>query len=527
LALLLLAALFPGTGCQKNAAVAPPLAFAGTGASPAVASAGTGAAAVSGTAAPPALTAGTSAPTMTGAVSQAGASAAQAGAASTAVAGSGAPVVRAGTGGDVPAPTPGASEWTMIGFDAASTYNNTRETVLTKQNAGSLSMAWQVDMGTNVYGAPLQVGDKIYASAGTGIRALDAASGKELWRAIGGTSGSMAYDSGTLYYYTTAGNIVAINAADGQQKWSKAPKDSPGGDGSSSPVIAGNLLLIGGSNGGAEVLGARFRGFLAAFDKTSGNGVWTSFTVPATATGASLWSSAAADVAGGRAFGSTGNNHGAPATDSSDSIIGFNLMSGDILWKNQRTMGDMWGPSNDSPDADFGANPVLYEAMVDGVVTKLVSSAQKSGDAHSIQRDDGKLVWTRKLCEGPGTRDGKLGVFVNGAWSGKYMLFACNGNEKSTLFALNGATGEIGWMTPLPGEVFGRMSVANGVGFVGSGSNLVVFDTDTGMILKMVASMGGTVAGTVTIANGRVAFGEGLTWASGVAGRTLTVLKVQ
>jgi hypothetical protein len=79
----------------------------------------------------------------------------------------------------------------------------------------------------------------------------------------------------------------------------------------------------------------------------------------------------------------------------------------------------------------------------------------------------------------------------------------------------------------LPGLVYGRISVANHVGFVGAGTNLVVFDADGGSILKMVPSKGGTVAGTVSIANGRVAFGEGLTWATGQAGSTLTVLQVK
>jgi outer membrane protein assembly factor BamB len=416
----------------------------------------------------------------------------------------------------------------MIAYDAAGTYNNTTETVLTKANAASLTMAWQLDMGTNVYGAPLQVDDKIYASSGAGIKALNAATGEVLWMSTSATTGSMAYDSGMLYLYTPAGAIVALDAATGQKKWSQQPKDSPGGDGSSSPVIAGKFVLIGGSNGGAEILGGRFRGFLAALDKTSGQGAWTTYTVPATAAGASLWSSAAADVAGGLAFGTTGNNHGTPATDTSDAFVAFDLMTGEIKWKNQRTMADTWaGGDRVAPDADFGANPVVYDAMVNGVMTKLVASGQKIGQAHAIKRDDGMLAWTRQLCTGENTRDGKMGIFVNGAWSGKNMLFACNNAGKSQLFGLDGGTGEVAWMTPLPGEVWGRMSVANGVGFVGAGANLIVFDTDTGAIIKMVASKGGTVAGTITIANGRVAYGEGLTWASGVAGRTLWVLKVQ
>jgi polyvinyl alcohol dehydrogenase (cytochrome) len=526
-------ALLGAAGCKSSSQATAPVAIAaGTSAVAPPLPAGTGAAGSAVGVGIPGTGGSPSAPPPSG-TSGAGqgigpdqALAGQTGSVGTGAAGSGM-TSQGQAGGAAPTPPPpsGASEWTMIGYDAASTYNNTRETVLTKQNAASLTMAWQVDMGTNVYGAPLQVGDKIYASSGTGIRAFNAATGDEVWRGTGGTTGSMAYDSGTLYYYTATGNIVAIDATNGRQKWSKAPTGNPGGDGSSSPVIAGNFLLIGGSSGGGEVLGARFRGFLAAFDKTSGDGLWTSFTVPTSAAGASMWSCASADLASGRAFGGTGNNHGAPATDSSDSFISFDLMKGDILWKNQRTMGDTWGTGSDAPDADFGANPVLYDTPVAGVMTKVVASGQKNGAVHALKRDDGTQIWTRQLC--PGSRDGSLGIFVNASWSGQYMLFACNTAGKSTLFGLDGATGDIKYMTPLPGEAYGRMSVANHVGFVGSGANLVVFDTDTGMILKTVPSNGGTVAGTPTIANGRVAFGEGLTWATGVGGRMLTVLKVQ
>jgi polyvinyl alcohol dehydrogenase (cytochrome) len=453
------------------------------------------------------------------------------------VAGTGAPAAQAGTGATAQAGTgapttaPGVSEWKMIAYDETGSYNNSAETKLTKDNAASLTMAWQVDLGTNVYGAPLQIGDKIYASAGSGVKALDPETGKPVWSNPSGTSGSLAYDNGTLYLYTARGSITAIDAMSGMQKWSKGPKGNPGGDGSSSPVIAGNMLFIGGSNGGAEIIGGRFRGFLAAMDKASGDGIWTSFTVPEGASGASLWNSAAIDLAGGQAFAATGNNHGAPGTDSSDSLIGMDLMTGTIKWKNQRTMGDTWNGSAGTtdaspPDADFGASPVFYQVMIDGQMTKVVAAGQKIGAAHAVKAADGMLIWTRQVCMGQNTRDGKFGIFVNGAWSGKNMLFACNNAGKSTLAGLDGATGNVAWMTPLDGEVYGRISVANGVGFVGAGKALVVFDSDTGKILKTVPSKGGTVAGTITIANGRVAYGEGLTWANGVAGRTLTMLKV-
>jgi outer membrane protein assembly factor BamB len=195
-----------------------------------------------------------------------------------------------------------------------------------------------------------------------------------------------------------------------------------------------------------------------------------------------------------------------------------------IDWKNQRHKMDTWsGTGGQGPDADFGANPALYEVMIDGVMVKVAAAGNKGGGAHAVRRDDGSELWTRTLCMG--YADGSKGIFVNSTWSGKNMLMACNeGGSAATLYALDGATGEIAWMRKLTGLVWGRMSVANGVGFVGTGTNLEVFDVDTGVVLKTFPSKGGSVAGSISVANGRVAFGEGLTWSSGVNGKHVTVL---
>jgi outer membrane protein assembly factor BamB len=498
-----------GSGGAPPSTMEAPVMGAGVAAPPPVAGAagpveGTsgagagGAVATAGSVAPPDGTAGDSAP---------------------AAGASGAP--EAGTTGAMP----GDTDWRMIGYDLGSTYFNSAETVLTKENAASLEEAWTVDMGGNVYGAPLQVGDKIYATGPGTVRAFDAESGDPLWSVNVGSTGSLAYAGGTLYLNANTAQVVALDAADGAQLWTKAP-DSQRADGSSSAVVVGDYVLVGGSNGGLELSTGAFRGYLSALDRMTGEVAWTTHTVPTGAKGASIWSSVSADLASNRVYASTGNNYGAPATDTSDAIIAFDLATGEILWKNQRVENDTFGGfGGGGPDYDFGANPVLYETMVDGVMTQLVSAGAKSGAAHAVRRDDGMLVWTRSLCTG--TADGSRGIFVNSTWTGKYMLFACNEASSATLYALDGATGDVAWMRTLPGLVWGRMSVANGVGFVGTGTTLEVFDVDTGMVLKSVPSKGGTVAGTITIANGRVAFGEGLSWSSGVRGSTLTVLTVR
>ncbi|HET6333792.1 MAG TPA: PQQ-binding-like beta-propeller repeat protein [Polyangiales bacterium] len=418
--------------------------------------------------------------------------------------------------------TPGASEWTSMGFDASNSYNNIYETKLTKENAANLAVAYTVDMGGNVYGAPLMIGETIYAS-GSAIRALEAATGKEIWRAMVGTTGSMAYADGTLYLNGSGGKLVALNAMDGKQLWAVDSDAMQAGDGTSSPAVVGEVVVVGGSSGGAELGGGTFRGYIAGHDRKTGKLLWTTYTVPAGAKGASVWSSPSGDATVSTAYVGTGNNYGAPATDTSDSFIALDLMTGTVKWKAQRVMSDTFGGIGGSgPDADFGANPVLYETLVGGAMTKLISAGNKGGSAHAVKREDGMLVWTRMLC--PGTADGSKGVFTNSTWSGKNMIFACNEGGPSTLYGLDGATGDIAWMRKLDALVWGRISVANGVGFVGNGTKLEAFDVATGALIKSWPSKGGTIASTFSIANGRVAFGEGLSWSSGVAGRTLTVL---
>lgn len=468
-------------------------------------------------------TGGTTTPEVTG--SQAGQVAdpsAAGGGVSTDVEGAGGPDTITGS----PAAGSGieADAWQLMAYDLASTYHNPAESTITRENAANLEILWRKGMGGNVYGAPLQVGDAIYASSPEVIQAFAASTGEQLWRNTrDGTQGSMAYSDGMLYMHEPSSEVVALQAETGEEAW-RATAGPTMGDGLSSPIITGDTLLIGGSGGAQEIGVGGFRGWLAAHDKNTGAMLWSTHTVPENAQGAAIWSTVAVDAAAGLVYAGTGNNHGPPATDTSDAVIAFDLGSGEIKWKNQRTADDTWALLRDPtpPDADFGANPVLYSAMLDGQLTEMIAASQKSGDAHGLRRADGEVVWTRSLC--PGSADGSRGVFVNTSWVGSGLVVACNTTPRSTLYGLDAATGEIQWETPLDGLVYGRISSIPGVGFVGAGTELVIFDTANGEILKKIPAVRGTVTGTITIAKGRVAYGEGMSWGSAIPGETLTVL---
>ena len=424
-----------------------------------------------------------------------------------------------------PHPTVG---WTMMGHDLASTYWNRAETRLSTDNATKLEVAWTERLGGQVLGAALQHGDAIYASSTEGVYAFDAATGDSLWMAPIPSTSALCYSSGRLLL-NTRGGVVALDAQDGRELWVADLDPQQTTDGMGSVVVAEGRVLTGSSNGAAELGSVEFRGFVVALDEETGDALWRTYTVPSDAFGVGVWSTPSVDLEAGRVFTTTGNNYGPPATDTSDAFMAFDLKTGDLLWKNQRLSGDTFGGPRLSRgfDQEFGANPVLYEAAVDGVMTRLVAAGQKSGEFHALRRDDGEEVWSRALCPGspiPG------GVFTNSSWSGRYLLAACNhpgGRDApaSTLFALDGATGDVAWSRALPNYVFGRIAIANGVGAVGVGEALELFNTDTGEVLKRFTTEG-TVASTITMANGRVAFGDGLTWHNGKPGGTLTVLSL-
>lgn len=443
-----------------------------------------------------------------------------------ATAGGGAPAGAAGGGAptvDIPAGD-ASVDWTMMGYDPGSTYFNKAEKTLTKDNVASLQVLWEKDLGGNVLGGALQVGDKMYASGPGAVFAFDAATGNELWKVTAASSSTLGYANNMLYLHSTSGNVMAFNAADGKMAWSMKP-DASGTDGSSSAIPVGGLVLVGGSSGGAELTGGVYRGFMSALDMMTGVVKWREFTVPEGSTGASFWSTASASQSDMLVFGGTGNNYGPPATDTSDSLIAFDWNTGAVKWKYQRVMNDTFPGNPGAPDSDFGNNPVVLDVMIGGAMEKVVAGATKYGYVVALKRMTGDLIWKRDICKS-GSADGNQGLFTNFAFSGKSLVGACNEGGPATLVALDPATGDMQWMRALPGRVFGRMAFANGVGFVGTGEVVEAFDVETGTLIKSFPSKGGTVASTITISRGRVTFGDGIAWlpAGLKAGSTLTVL---
>ena len=261
---------------------------------------------------------------------------------------------------------------------------------------------------------------------------------------------------------------------------------------------------------------------MLALDKRDGKQLWRAYTVAEPGHGAGIWSSVSVDLQLGLVYASTSNDDTGPTREPASAFHAFELATGSSRFSLHLEQ------DRASLPVAFGANPVLYDVPVRGETKPLMAGGAKSGQVYALDRRTGEMVWTNK--HGPGSLDGDLGIFVNTAWTGTYVLVALNRNEGSedsaTLAALDGATGALMWerVPERKADVLGRITVANGVGFVGLADQLDVFDVDNGKLIKTVYTNGPTALGTASIADGIVAFGTGV---DSAVGSKLIVLEIE
>lgn len=439
------------------------------------------------------------------------------------------------------------SEWPWLGQDLASTYNNAGETKLNTDNVGRLAPIWETKRYGNVNGAAAVVGDVVYVQSFDGTFAIRASNGEQIWANtnVTGTS-SPTYDNGQLFVNDTAAVLHALNAKDGKEQWKAKIDPHPQASGFSSPAVFGSYVVVG-SSSSDEVVNttetSTFRGSLVAFDRVIGQELWRHYTAEPPYSGVGIWSSPSIDPETHIVYATTGNNYTGEASNRSDSIFAVRLETGGLIWSTQLSQGDVFTVAHaNSPDSDFGTNPILYDAKVNGVTRKFVAAGQKSGTFWALDRLTGAVVWSREVSGGSSMIGGMLN---NGAYDGSHILLSGNlgtstgpGSEDSNgesipvftpltsrLMALDAATGDIVWERQLPAWVWAPITVANGVGFVAYEKQLQAFDVRDGKKLFNYRTEG-TITSAPVAVNGAVYFGSGLTYIVGYNDRTVHALAV-
>ena len=426
-------------------------------------------------------------------------------------------------------PTAGAS-WNGWGADVGNSRYQPAPG-LTAEQIPKLTLKWAFGFpnGTSAYGQPTIAGGRVYVGSDNGfVYALDAVSGCVYWsfESSGGVRTAISIGkAGTkyaVYFGDVKANVYAVDAESGAQLWKRSAESHPLARVTGAPALYDGRLYVPvasfeeGSGPNPKYECCTFRGAIVAYDASTGEQIWKSYTIPERPrpttknsigtqlwgpAGAAVWSAPTIDPKRNAVYVATGDAYTAPAAETSDAVMAFDLRSGIPLWTHQFTPNDAFlvgcAPGRDNcpsvigPDFDFGNSPIL-RTLPNG--KSVIVIGQKSGAAWAIDPDkEGVLVWQHKV--GAGSALG--GIEWGSAADDRNGYFATVdgqlGPKAGGLAALDLATGTELWRTqPPPGDCTGAACVQTQSAAV-SVIPGVVFSGATNGVMRAYATADGHV----------------------------------
>jgi alcohol dehydrogenase (cytochrome c) len=308
-----------------------------------------------------------------------------------------------------------ADEWLTY----SGSYNGWRHTPtaeMTPANVAQLNMRWvkQFDINdSNIEATPLVIDGTIFTTTDPGhVFALDAKTGATIWeyrRPIPSglpvgfqVNRGLAVQGSTLFFGSLEGYLVAINANDGKVIWQTlVASPSEGYSITGAPLVVNRSVVVGISGGEFGV-----RGFLAAYDVSTGQQQWKFNTIPGPGEGGhETWENDAWKSGGGATW-ITGSYD--PATDLlywgvgnpspvfsrdvrpgdnlfTDSVIALHAATGKLAWYFQFT-------PHDEEDRDSAQTPVLADLIIKGVVRKTICWPNRNGFYYVLDRVIGEFL---------------------------------------------------------------------------------------------------------------------------------------
>jgi alcohol dehydrogenase (cytochrome c) len=287
---------------------------------------------------------------------------------------------------------------------------------INKNNVARLAPKWVFPLVNTspLEGTPLVVEGILYMTSANECYALDAGSGRQIWHyqrnktralvgnAAGGINRGAAVAGGQLFMVTDNAHIIALDRFRGKLLWETEMADwHQNYNATNAPLTVGRLV-ISGIAGGDE--GAR--GFVAAFDQSSGKEVWRFWTVPKPGEpgsetwkgrdiehpSAGTWLTGTYDPQLDTLYWPTGNpgpdlNGDERGGDNlySSSIVALDAKTGKLRWYFQYTPHNVW-------DWDAQQPPVLVDTMWKGQARKLLLHANRNGFFYVLDRTNGKLL---------------------------------------------------------------------------------------------------------------------------------------
>jgi len=323
-----------------------------------------------------------------------------------------------------------ADNWTANGGDLRNDRFSTLTTI-TKTNVSTLTQAWATNLGVCPSGTaacgseeatPVEYGGTMYIQTPEhGIYALSATTGQVLWNfnppyatwdpgfsaGSGGRQPGAAVADGMVFAGFADGSLVALNPLTGQLIWRTIV--GPWQQGirlSSAPLFYNGIVFepTAGGDGGSISNGVE------AFNAADGALLWSWGDVPqAGQPGAKTWSTGSGGAYTGNLYGGgaiwqtpsidakdglmivgTGNpvpwNTRGPGNNLyTDSIVGLNLNSGQLMWHYQTVHHDLW-------DSDLPNNTIVYDTTYKGKKITAVADVAKYGWTWELNAKTGKPI---------------------------------------------------------------------------------------------------------------------------------------
>jgi quinohemoprotein ethanol dehydrogenase len=265
------------------------------------------------------------------------------------------------------------------------------------------------------------------------VYALDAVTGRERWRfdpkvdgayprrgCCGVSSRGVQVWRSKVFVATVDGYLIALDAGTGKELWRADTFIDRAADYTitSAPHIAGSVVVVG--NSGAD-LGVR--GYVSAYDAETGAFAWRFFTVPGdpkkgfegpemelaaktwdphstweSGLGGTVWGGMTYDPALDLLYIGTGNSSPYPIWFRSPhggdnlflaSIIAIRPKTGRMAWYYQTVPGEIW-------DYTVTSNLILADMEFGGTTRKVLMTAPKNGFFYLLDRVTGKLLSAEK-----------------------------------------------------------------------------------------------------------------------------------
>ncbi len=321
------------------------------------------------------------------------------------------------------------------------TYDEQRFSPLAQINADNiadLGLDWSFDFPTNrgIEATPIVVDGVMYVTGSWSmVFALDAKTGKMLWQYDPQVPPSWAVNTccdvvnrgvavwqGKVFSGTLDGRLIAVDAKTGKLLWQTqtTPTDKPYSITGAPRIVKGKVLI---GNGGGEF---GVRGYVSAYDTSTGELAWRFYTVPGDPSqpfenpilketvktwkggewwkvggGGTVWDSMAYDpeldllyigVGNGSPWNQMIRSPGGGDNLFLSSIVALKPDTGEYVWHYQTTPGESW-------DYTATQHMILADLTIDGKPRKVIMQAPKNGFFYVLDRATGEFISAEKYTQ--------------------------------------------------------------------------------------------------------------------------------